>query len=251
MSESKQKTIVFIESFQFCHLEKVSRSQSKQKTIAFIDSFKFCDLEKGPRSHTNRMVSAWKWRLVLHFSDTPATFKSGECWQKLSWHCQIQHVIIRDKLETWSWRRFEERKKNKQTNKQTKTPHRPSNEQTIMALSNSTCYHQGQAWNLKLKEIWRKKNKQTDKQTNKNSPQTIQWTDYQTDSLRHKHWLLHHKALLLLRVSVSDLLLLNVREWIALAVMSLRIYCQTKHRSSQRFTGSERQRVNCAHRHVP
>ena len=131
MSESKQKTIVFIESFQFCHLEKVSRSQSKQKTIAFIDSFKFSDLEKGPRSPTNRMVSAWKWRLVLHFSDTPATFKSGECWQKLSRHCQIQHVIIRDKLETWSWRRFEERKKNKQTDKQTKTPHRPSNEQII------------------------------------------------------------------------------------------------------------------------
>lgn len=130
MSESKQKTVVFVDFFQFCHLQKVSRSQSKQKTIVFIDAFKFCDLEKGPRSRTNNMVSAWKCYLVLHFSDNPVTFKSGECWQKLSWCCQIQHVIIRDKFETWSGNRSEERKTNKQK-----------------------------------------------------SPQTIQWTDYQTDSL--------------------------------------------------------------------
>ena len=143
-------------------------------------------------------------------------------------------------------------------------------------------------------------NLKKEKQTNKISPQTIQWTHYQTDSLWHKYWLLRRKAFLLLRVyewtvhtfrslrnycqtntdhhkdwfwtSVSeqrspsvplsftarqntdhhkDLLVLNVSEWIAFSVMSLRIYCLTKRRSSQRLIGFERQWVNCTHRHVP
>ena len=112
--QNQNRKLVFVDFFQFCHLQKISRSQSKQKTIVFIDAFEFCDLEKGPRSRTNKMVSAWKCCLVLHFSDNPVTFKSGECWQKLSWRCQIQHVIIREKFETWSGNRSEERKTNKQ-----------------------------------------------------------------------------------------------------------------------------------------